>query len=126
MLLLLKVASQLLFAAAFVVFSSLLLKVNVKPKAGCCFCSFASTERYLVLALAPCVISPMKMLINKNFFQDVQWKPQNGVKFYVVDKDKEGPGHVATFRLAVKTVPCVALFYCICSCSSDKSGLHEG
>ena len=30
----------------------------------------------------------------------MQWKPQNGVKFYVVDKRKNGPGHVATFRWA--------------------------
>ena len=39
------------------------------------------------------------MLINKSLFKDVQWKPQNGVKFYVVDKKKNGSGHVATFRL---------------------------
>jgi len=65
----------------------------------CCYYSFAATERYLILILAPCVLSPLKMLINKSLFKDVQWKPQNGVKFYVVDKQKKGPGHVATFRL---------------------------
>ena len=63
-------------------------------------CSFASTENYLILVLAPCVLQPLKMLINKNVFSSVQWKPQIGVKFYVVDKRKNGPGHVATYRSA--------------------------
>lgn len=72
-----------------------LAKVQDEP---CYIHSFAATERYLILILAPCVLSPLKMLINKSLFKDVQWKPQNGVKFYVVDKQKNGPGHVATFR----------------------------
>ena len=86
--------------------SSSSLRVLIQTRSWCpterrsvCLYSFASTEHYLILVLAPCVISPLKMLINKSFFSDVQWKPQNGVKFYVVDKRKGGPGHVATFRL---------------------------
>lgn len=61
-------------------------------------CSFASTENYIVLMLWPCLFNPLKMLINKSLYSDLQWKPENDVKFYIVDKTKGGRGHVATYR----------------------------
>lgn len=61
-------------------------------------CSFATTEHYAVLMLWPCLYNPLKMLINKSLYADMQWRPENGVKFYVIDKTKGGQGHVATYR----------------------------
>ena len=67
-------------------------------------CSFATTENYIILMLWPCQYSPLKMVINRSVYSDVQWKPENGVKFYVIDKAKGGKGHVATYRCVLRWV----------------------
>ena len=64
-------------------------------------CSFASTENYLILMVWPCIMDPLRMLINRSVFHDLQWRPENGVKLHVVEKKKGGKGHVATYRYSV-------------------------
>ncbi len=64
-------------------------------------CSFGSTENYLILMVWPCVMDSLRMMINRSIFHDLQWRPENGVKLYVVDKKKGGRGHVATYRYSV-------------------------
>lgn len=73
----------------------LLAKIQDDP---CYIHSFASTENYLVLMVWPCIMDPLRMMINRSVFHDLQWKPENGVKLHVVDKRKGGKGHVATYR----------------------------
>ena len=46
-------------------------------------------------------MDPLRMMINKSVFHDLQWRPENGVKLHVVDKRKGGKGHVATYRYSV-------------------------
>ena len=48
--------------------------------------------------LWPCHYSPLKMLVNRALYSEMQWKGQNDVKFFVVDKKKGGRGHVATYK----------------------------
>jgi torulene dioxygenase len=59
--------------------------------------SFAATERYLVLIVWPETMNAIKLLLTQNFCEATQWKPEKGVKFYVIDKRKHGPGVVATY-----------------------------
>jgi len=90
-------------------------------------CSFASTENYLILMVWPCIMDPLRMMINRSVFHDLQWRPENGVKLHVVDKRKGGKGHVATYRYSVATqlLRCTELInsiamdhhsVCICLC----------
>ena len=60
--------------------------------------SFAQTEHYLILMVWPCVFDPLRMVLNKSVFHDLQWKPELGVKLHVIDKCKGGKGHMATYR----------------------------
>lgn len=46
-------------------------------------------------------MDPLRMMINRSVFHDLQWRPENGVKLHVVDKRKGGKGHVATYRYNV-------------------------
>ena len=64
---------------------------------ACVVCSFAATERYLVLVVWPETMNPLKLLITQNFCESAQWKPEKGVTFHVIDKRKHGPGVVATY-----------------------------
>ncbi|DBA84901.1 TPA: hypothetical protein ACH3X1_005915 [Trebouxia sp. C0004] len=73
----------------------LLAKIQDDP---CYIHSFASTENYLILMVWPCVMDPLRMMINRSVFHDLQWMPEKGVKLHVVDKRKGGKGHVATYR----------------------------
>ena len=61
-------------------------------------CSFAQTEQYLVLMVWPCVLDPLRMVLNNSVFHDMQWKPELGVRLHVIDKRKDGKGHMATYR----------------------------
>lgn len=50
--------------------------------------SFAMTERYLILAEFPFVVNPLKMLLSgKPFIENFEWKPEQGTRFFVVDKE---------------------------------------
>lgn len=72
-------------------------------------CSFAQTEQYLVLMVWPCVLDPLRMVLNKSVFHDMQWKPELGVRLHVIDKRKGGKGHMATYR-------CCLCHYCHVTC----------
>ena len=63
-----------------------------------CICSFASTENYIILILWPCHYSPLKMLVNRALYSEMQWRGENSVQFFVVDKQQGGRGHVATYK----------------------------
>ena len=80
-------------------------------------CSFASTENYLILMVWPCVLDPIKMMLNKSVFHDLQWKPELGVRLHVIDKQKGGKGHVATYRCGIHVVSVTANFTYRCGAS---------
>ncbi|MPZ39284.1 MAG: beta-carotene 15,15'-monooxygenase [Rhizobiales bacterium] len=50
--------------------------------------SFAMTERYLVLAEFPLVVSPLRLIFSgKPFIRNYRWDPQRGLRFQIVEKD---------------------------------------
>jgi carotenoid cleavage dioxygenase-like enzyme len=50
--------------------------------------SFAMTERYLVLAEFPLVVSPLRLLLSgQPFIRNYRWQPERGVRLHVVEKD---------------------------------------
>lgn len=49
--------------------------------------SFGLTERHLVLTACPFVVNPLQLgLGGKPFIENFRWKPQEGVRFFVVDR----------------------------------------
>lgn len=49
--------------------------------------SFGMTARYLILAECPFVVNPVRMLFsNKPFIDNFVWKPEQGTRFFIVDK----------------------------------------
>ena len=46
----------------------------------------------------PCAFDPLRMVLNRSVFHDLQWKPELGVTMHVIDKRKGGKGHVVTYR----------------------------
>jgi beta,beta-carotene 9',10'-dioxygenase len=50
--------------------------------------SFAMTERYLVLAEFPFVVSPLRLLLSgAPFIRNYRWKPERGLRFHIVEKE---------------------------------------
>jgi beta,beta-carotene 9',10'-dioxygenase len=50
--------------------------------------SFAMTERYLVLAEFPLVVSPLRLLLSgEPFIKNYRWQPERALRFQVVEKD---------------------------------------
>jgi beta,beta-carotene 9',10'-dioxygenase len=50
--------------------------------------SFGMTERYLILAEFPLVVSSLKLLLSgKPFLRNYEWEPDRGVRFHIVDKE---------------------------------------
>ncbi|KAL3141623.1 hypothetical protein ABBQ32_004860 [Trebouxia sp. C0010 RCD-2024] len=80
----------------------------------CYIHSFAQTEQYLILMVWPCVFDPLRMVLNKSVFHDLQWKPKLGVKLHVIDKRKGGRGHMTTYRHPA--------FYCFHQLNAFESG----
>lgn len=59
--------------------------------------SFGMTENYLILAESPLVANPLKLLLSgKPFIENFVWKPEQGVRFFVVDK--ASGKHVKTYQ----------------------------
>lgn len=48
--------------------------------------SFALTERYVVLIVWPAYLSPLKLLWNRNITDSMNWEPEDGTVFHVVDR----------------------------------------
>lgn len=49
--------------------------------------SFGMTERYFVLTSCPFVVNPFQLgLSGKPFIENFRWKPEEGVKFFVIDR----------------------------------------
>ena len=58
--------------------------------------SFAMTQNYLVLAVWPLLLSPLKLALHRAPLPAMAWRPEKGTMFYVVDR--RSGGHVATYR----------------------------
>jgi beta,beta-carotene 9',10'-dioxygenase len=49
--------------------------------------SFGMSENYLIIALGPFVVDPMTMAVSgKPFIRNYHWRPELGLRFYVIDK----------------------------------------
>jgi beta,beta-carotene 9',10'-dioxygenase len=50
--------------------------------------SFGMTERYLVLAVGPLLVDPLRMLRSgRPFIENYHWQPERGARFYVIDRE---------------------------------------
>jgi carotenoid cleavage dioxygenase-like enzyme len=50
--------------------------------------SFGLTDRYLILAEGPLVVSPTRMLVSgRPFIENYRWEPDRGARFLVVDRE---------------------------------------
>jgi beta,beta-carotene 9',10'-dioxygenase len=50
--------------------------------------SFGMSENYLIMALSPFVVDPLTMAVSgKPFIRNYHWRPELGLRFYVIDKN---------------------------------------
>jgi carotenoid cleavage dioxygenase-like enzyme len=50
--------------------------------------SFGMTERYLILAVGPFQVDPLRMLRSgRPFIENYEWRPERGARFYVIDRE---------------------------------------
>lgn len=50
--------------------------------------SFGMSENYLIMALGPFVVDPLTLAVSgKPFIRNYHWKPELGLRFYVIDKN---------------------------------------
>lgn len=57
-----------------------------------------------MLLVWPCTYDFLRMLVNQSIMGEMVWKPELGVKIHVIDKRKQGKGHVATYRSDAGTI----------------------
>ncbi|PSC69694.1 betacarotene 15,15 -monooxygenase [Micractinium conductrix] len=60
--------------------------------------SFAQTRRYIVLIVWPLLLGLPSLALHGAPGAALDWRPERGTRFYVIDKEPGGAGHVATFK----------------------------
>ena len=58
------------------------------------------TQHFLVFIVWPALVSPLRLALTLSTAGALSWRPEKGAMFYVIDKRRGGPGHVATYRWA--------------------------
>lgn len=61
--------------------------------------SFGLTQRYVILLVWPALFSPLKLAAGYSLLTSMHWSGSKKVKAYVVDRQKDGPGWIATYEL---------------------------
>mgnify|MGYP001810798106 CR=1 FL=1 len=57
-----------------------------------------SSRRYIVLIVWPLLLGLPSLALHGAPGAALDWRPERGTRFYVIDKEPGGAGHVATFK----------------------------